>query len=78
MSPEATLKDFDPRTDIQVWKHKKTGHLYNILIVTNLYGDDLEKFPPTVVYSRKRSIMTWSRPISVFVEKFELECIHAR
>lgn len=46
----------------QVYEHRKTGGLYEVLCLANLEAD----LTPVVVYADKRSNKTWVRPLSEF------------
>ena len=48
-----------------------SGRIYTILHLSNTHANDSDKFPVTVVY-RGANGLVWSRPLSHFVDKFEI------
>lgn len=52
------------------YKHKDSGKVYMVEMVTNIASSN-DNFPVTVVYQGVTGEF-WSRPLTEFVEKFEI------
>ena len=56
------------------YTHKETGNLYQVIGFSNMKSEDHSRFPPTVIYEQMDGSLTvWSRPITEFANKFELD-----
>lgn len=56
--------------DVKIWRHRRTGNLYELMMVTNTDSESPEKFPVTVVY-RDAIGRIWSRPFLTWKSSFE-------
>jgi hypothetical protein len=58
-----------------IWRHKRTGDEYTVIMLTNEHADAARRddYPVTVVYSRAwpSGGPVWSRPLSRWHEGFE-------
>lgn len=57
-----------PVTDSSKWQHKKSGKVYNVICVTNLFATKPD-FVQQVVYQDEEMVI-WSRPLSEWEDKF--------
>jgi hypothetical protein len=46
-----------------VWRHKKTGDLYQVVLIANQESTKIDEYPVTVVYRRLSDDTIWSRPL---------------
>lgn len=54
------------------WKHKGTGQIYHISLITNVETDRPTGWQPTAVYSNAFiKEVVWSRPLVEFLDSFE-------
>lgn len=54
----------------EIWKHKRKGTKYLIIIVSNTNSENPEFIPMVTFYDRKED-KAYSRPLDVFLQKFE-------
>ena len=60
------------------WRHKRTGDIYTVIMLTNTHADESrrEEYPVTVVYELASRAWpdrhpAWSRPLSRWHDNFE-------
>ena len=51
------------------WQHH-SGKYYRVMMLTNEYSQQQDKFPLTVIYMDEQQ-RTWSRPVMKFIYKFK-------
>lgn len=53
------------------FRHKRTGDIYELLLIANEHAERAAQYPPTAVYRRVSDLTVWSRPVQDWGKDFE-------
>lgn len=53
------------------FRHRRTGDIYELLLIANEHAERTAQYPPTAVYRRVSDRTVWSRPVQDWGKDFE-------